>query len=94
MNINEDTKKQLVKKTNSYQRERITNAKKLVENEEKKQVILEAQQKRDEYEKINAGNYTKIYPVEDAARMEEYDEFFKHADKIFFSENNVIRAQI
>ena len=32
MNINEDTKKQLVKKTNSYQRERITNAKKLVEN--------------------------------------------------------------
>lgn len=30
LNINEKTKKQLVKKTNTYERERITNVKKLI----------------------------------------------------------------
>lgn len=32
MNVNQTTKKQLVKKTNSYQRERVTNAKRLIQN--------------------------------------------------------------
>ena len=39
LNINEATKKEMIKKTNSYQRERITNAKRLVETEEKRALI-------------------------------------------------------
>lgn len=94
MNINEETKKEMVKKTNSYQRERITNAKRLVETEDKKQKILEAQVKRDEYENNHLGRYKKIYPLLDPIKMEEYEQYIIHADKIYFSENNIIRSQI
>lgn len=64
MNINEKMKKQLLKKTNAYERERITTAKRLVENEERKEKVKEAQLFRDAYEKVNKGKYTKIYPVD------------------------------
>lgn len=62
MNINEKTKKELIRKTNNYQRERITNVKKLIETEEQKERSKQAQKERDAYENSHLGKYTKIYP--------------------------------
>ena len=56
--------------------------------------MRDAQEMRDEYENSHLGRYTKIYPVADPSRMARYEEYFKQAEKIYFSENNVIRAQI
>ena len=94
LNINEETKKQLIAKTNNYQRERVTNGKRLIETEEQKQKIKTAQLERDRYENEHLGRYTKIYPVDDPTRMKEYQQYFKAADKTYFSENNFIRMEI
>ena len=56
--------------------------------------MKEAQHSRDEYESVNMGNYTKIFPVRDENRMKKYNELLKVADKIYFSDNNFIRSQI
>lgn len=46
------------------------------------------------YEASNLGNYTKIYPVDDENKMKKYSELLKIADKLYFSDGNVIRSQI
>ena len=94
LNVNEETKKELIAKTNNYQRERVTNGKRLIETEEQKERVRLAQLERDRYENEHLGRYTKIYPLDDPARMKDYQRYFKTADKAYFSENNFIRMEI
>ena len=40
------------------------------------------------------GRYRKIFPIESEEKMEEYEEYLRYAEKVYFSENNFIRSQI
>ena len=50
----------------------MTNAKRLIETEEQKEKVKDAQEKRNQYENRNLGNYTRIYPVQDEQKMKTY----------------------
>ena len=56
--------------------------------------VKQAQMKRDEYENAHLGKYHKVFPIEDEEKMATYEKLIEHADKSYFSDNNVLRAQI
>ena len=35
-----------------------------------------------------------MYPVEDDERMREYEQYYEYAEKLYFTENNWIRAEL
>lgn len=49
---------------------------------------------RDAFEKQFSGGYRRVYPIDDTDLMQKYDSFIETADKLYFSEFNVLRAQL
>lgn len=64
---------------------RISKAIKLLESEEQKGKISQAQAERDSYESTHLGRYYKIYPVSNPEQMEKYQAFIEEAEKTYFS---------
>lgn len=66
----------------------------LYENIDKQERVKAAQQEREAYEDKHLGKFTRIYPLKDNEKMAIYDELLEIAEKSYFNEANVLRAQM
>lgn len=66
----------------------------LYENVDKQERVKAAQEERNAFEDKHLGRFTRIHPLEDEEQMAIYEELLEIAEKAYFNETNVLRAQM
>ena len=95
MNINVDTRQEIITKRREECNQRVITGKKIkLSPEEREALRREAQKQRNVFEDSHLGGYEKVYPLEDQEKMNYYGQFLEYAEKHYYESTGIKRKTV